>query len=163
MTGYFRDDGPLYELMLDEPGRRELDGLWQEFDFITAAPMRQYTSFVWFERTDRRFMRDPEFDFVRAEDKDATSEAKIEQLAEVYLAKARRNGASDVGARGDRRPFHGSSRRASAGSSRRRRRRSPAMSRPSRRSPSAPTAVRLSKAERDDVAAFYRACASRTG
>ena len=80
MTGYFRDDGPLYELMLDEQGQRELDRLWQEFDFITAAPMRQYTSFVWFERTDSRFMRDPEFDFVRAEDKDAASEAKIKQL-----------------------------------------------------------------------------------
>ena len=52
MTGYFRDDGPLYELMLDEQGQRELDGLWQEFDFITGAPMRQYTSFLWFERTD---------------------------------------------------------------------------------------------------------------
>ncbi|MEJ7636654.1 MAG: hypothetical protein WKF75_01385 [Singulisphaera sp.] len=36
MTGYFRDDGPLSELMLDERGQRELDCLWREFDFITA-------------------------------------------------------------------------------------------------------------------------------
>ena len=50
MTGYFRDDGPLYELMLDEHGRRELDRLWREFDFITGAPMRQYSSYLWFER-----------------------------------------------------------------------------------------------------------------
>jgi hypothetical protein len=42
MTGYFRDDGPLAELMLDEAGRRELDRLWREFDFITGAPLRQY-------------------------------------------------------------------------------------------------------------------------
>ena len=76
--------------------RRELDALWQEFDFITAAPMRQYTSFIWFERAEPPFMRDPEFDFARAEDKDATSEAKIKRLAEVYLAKARADGASDV-------------------------------------------------------------------
>ena len=48
---------PLYELILDEQGQRELDGLWQEFDFITGAPMRQYASFLWFERTDSRFMR----------------------------------------------------------------------------------------------------------
>ncbi|MCI0459345.1 MAG: DUF1592 domain-containing protein, partial [Gemmataceae bacterium] len=95
MTGYFRDDAPLYELLLDRQGQCELDGLWREFDFITAAPLRQHTSFVWFERTDSRFMRDPEFDFARAEDKDVTSEAKIQQLAKVYLAKARRNGASD--------------------------------------------------------------------
>ena len=39
-------------------------------------------------------MRDAEFDFARSEDKDATSEAKIDRLAEVYLAKARKLGAS---------------------------------------------------------------------
>ena len=39
MTGYFRDDAPLSDLILDEAGRRELDGLWREFDFITGAPI----------------------------------------------------------------------------------------------------------------------------
>ena len=42
MTGYFRDDGPLYELLLDAEGQRELDQLWEEFDFITGALVRQY-------------------------------------------------------------------------------------------------------------------------
>ena len=37
-------------------------------------------------------MEGVEFDFVRSEDKDATSSARIEQLADAYLAKARRNG-----------------------------------------------------------------------
>jgi hypothetical protein len=96
MTGYFRDDAPLSELLLDEESQRTLNRLWEEFDFITGAPIRQYTSFVWFERTDSRYMRDPEFDFARAEDKDVTSQAKIQRLAEVYLAKARRTGASKV-------------------------------------------------------------------
>ena len=96
MTGYFRDDGPLYELLLDEAGRTELDRLWREFDFVTTAPMRQYTSFVWFERTDSGYMRTPEFDFARAEDKDVTSTAKIEKLGEVYLEKAVDRGASPV-------------------------------------------------------------------
>ena len=36
--GYFRDDQPLYELILDEAGRRELDELWQELDFIALGP-----------------------------------------------------------------------------------------------------------------------------
>ena len=80
---YFRDDGPLYELMLDETGRRELDALWREFDFVTGAPVRQYTSFVWFERTDSPYMRDREFDFARSEDKDVTSEPKITRLPMV--------------------------------------------------------------------------------
>lgn len=95
MTGYFRDDAPLSALILDEQGQRELDRLWQEFDFITSAPMRQYASFLWFERTDSKFLRDPEFDFARAEDKDAASAPMIERLAEVYLAKARRDGANE--------------------------------------------------------------------
>src|SRR5204863_7050613 len=96
MTGYFRDDGPLYEMILDKGGQDELDRLWREFDFITGAPMRQHTSFIWFERTDSSFMRDPEFDVFRAEDKDSTSEARITQLARVYLDKARRRGAGDT-------------------------------------------------------------------
>lgn len=97
MTGYFRDDGPLYELMLDEAGRRELDRLWREFDFITGAPLRQYLSYLWYERAETGFLKgDSAFDFVRAEDKDAASEAKMGRFAEVYLAKARRVGASDT-------------------------------------------------------------------
>ena len=96
MTGYFRDDGPLYELLLDETGRKELDQLWREFDFITGAPMRQYSSYLWFECAETGFLRgDEAFNFVRAEDKDAASEAKMGRFAKVYLAKARRSGASE--------------------------------------------------------------------
>jgi hypothetical protein len=96
MTGYFRDDAPLRELILDDSGQRELDRLWREFDFITGAPMRQHSSYLWFERAESGFLRGNEFDFVRAEDKDAASDSKMSRLAEVYLAKARRFGASDL-------------------------------------------------------------------
>lgn len=92
MMGYFRDDGPLYDLILDDAEQRELDALWQELDFIASAPMRQYVGFLWFERTDSRYMRDPQFDFARAEDKNAQSADMIQQLAKVYLQKARDNG-----------------------------------------------------------------------
>jgi mono/diheme cytochrome c family protein len=96
MMGYFRDDGPLYDMVLDEQQQAELDALWQELDFVASAPMRQYSGFLWFERTDSRFMRDVEFDFARAEDKDACSDEKIKRLAEVYVAKARANGGDGV-------------------------------------------------------------------
>ncbi|HEV3024760.1 MAG TPA: DUF1587 domain-containing protein, partial [Pirellulales bacterium] len=96
MQGYFRDDGPLVELVLDDDQRGDLDSLWQELNFITSVPMRQYQDFVFFERAEPpRFMFGAEFDFARSEDKDVASEAKIEQLAVAYLAKARDNGASD--------------------------------------------------------------------
>ena len=93
MTGYFRDDAPLYDLMLDATQQRALDRLWDEFHFITLDPMRQYKDFIFFERAEPpRFMQGEEFDFARSEDKGSTSEGKIRQLADAYLAKARRNG-----------------------------------------------------------------------
>lgn len=88
--GYFRDDAPLYELTLDDHQRRELDGVWSELDFVTLAPVRQFKQFIWFERAEPpSFMVSPQFNAFRSEDDDITSEAKIAQLAEVYLAKAR--------------------------------------------------------------------------
>jgi hypothetical protein len=93
-TGYFRDDGPLYDLVLDEPGRRELDGLWDEFNVVASVPQRKHQSLVYFERTDSRFLSGAEFDFARAEDKDCTTEAKVKKLAELYHAKAVRDGAN---------------------------------------------------------------------
>ncbi len=96
MQGYFRDDGPLCELILDKKERDELDALWRELDFITLVPMRQYKDFIFFERAEPpRFMIDAEFDFARSEDKDATSEAKMDRLAKAYLGKAKRKGAND--------------------------------------------------------------------
>jgi mono/diheme cytochrome c family protein len=96
MTGYFRDDAPLYDLVLDRDGRRELDRLWRAFDFVTGAPMRQHAGFLWFERADSSWMRDPEFDPFRPEDKDCTTEVKITALSKVYIEKAKRRGAGET-------------------------------------------------------------------
>jgi len=94
MQGYFRDDEPLCDLILDEPQRSELDALWFELNFVTLAPLRQYKDFIFFERAEPpRFMGDAEFDFARSEDKDATTPEKIQRLATAYLAKARKQGA----------------------------------------------------------------------
>lgn len=88
--GYFRDDRPLYELVLDESQQRQLDDLWRELDFITLAPVRQFKQFIWFERAEPpSFMASAQFNAFRSEDDDVTSAAKIAQLADVYLAKAR--------------------------------------------------------------------------
>src|SRR4029077_11860186 len=95
MQGYYRDDGPLYELVLDEAARREIDSLWEEMHFVTGDARRQYQDFIFFERAEPpRFMYDAVFDFARSEDKDAASEAKMNRLAQAYLAKARKQGAS---------------------------------------------------------------------
>ena len=52
MQGYFRDDGPLYELVLDDAQRTELDSLWQNLNFVTQVPIRQYKDFLFFERAE---------------------------------------------------------------------------------------------------------------
>ena len=96
MMGYFRDDVPLCDLILTDDAREELDRLWRELNYVASAPQRQYAGFLWFERTDSRYMRDPEFDFARAEDKSAITESMIRKLAEVYLDKARRSGGSST-------------------------------------------------------------------
>lgn len=96
MTGFFRDDGPLYDLVLDDAARRELDKLWSDFEIASSIPQRMHTSFVWFERTDSRYMSDVEFDPYRPEDKSVTSQEKIAKLGEIYLAKAQRTNASET-------------------------------------------------------------------
>ena len=95
-TGYYRDDQPLYDLILDQEQQRELDDLWNELDFFASATMRQYQGFLWFDRTDSRFMRDPEFDFARPEDKTSLAQENIEKLSEVYTSKAARNGGGKI-------------------------------------------------------------------
>ncbi len=96
MMGYFRDDTPLMEMVLDEAGRRELDQLWLDFDFVAAVPERMHLEFIFYERAESGTIKGREFDFARSEDKDATTDAKIQRLGEVYLAKAARSGGNPV-------------------------------------------------------------------
>src|SRR5205814_1599238 len=96
MHGYYRDGEPLCELVLTDGERHELDALWDELNFVTLSPLRQYKDFIFFERAEPpRFLFEAEFDFARSEDKDAASEAKMNKLAELYLAKARKKKAGD--------------------------------------------------------------------
>ena len=91
--GFFRDDTPLCELVLDDAQKARLDRMWQELDFISNVPDRQFRQFVWFERGEPpSFMVSAEFNGFRPEDDDLTSEARIKQLAAVYTAKAVKSG-----------------------------------------------------------------------
>ena len=95
MMGYFRDDTPLYELVLSEAQQREIDRLWFELDFITLSPVRQYSGFIWYERAESGFINEAVFNFVRAEDRSANSEEMIGRFADVYLKKIRAKKGSD--------------------------------------------------------------------
>ncbi len=86
--GYFRDDAPLYDLILDREQQEKLDQMWRELDFISQAPLRQFSDYVYFEREEGSFLASEEFAFAR-EDTDVTSESKMQRLAQLYVAKAR--------------------------------------------------------------------------
>lgn len=89
-TGYFRDDQPLYDLILDDVGRHDLDTLWSDFEFACSVPQRMHAGLIWFERSESNFISDSDFAFARAEDPEVISGEKFRRFAEVYLAKARR-------------------------------------------------------------------------
>ena len=92
MFGYFRDDQPLYDLILNQEEQKQLDQMWQELLFATEAPKRQFSDYIYFERAEYpAFLNSKEFDFVR-EDAEITSQAKIQRFAKLYLAKAQARG-----------------------------------------------------------------------
>ncbi len=96
--GFFRDDAPLCALVLDDVQKARLDRMWQELDFISNVPDRQFRQFVWFERGEPpSFMQSAEFNGFRPEDDDLTSEARIKQLAALYTAKAVKGGVTGAG------------------------------------------------------------------
>jgi hypothetical protein len=81
VMGYFRDDTPLVEMIIDEKARNELNKLWDEFDFIADYSTRTWRQF---------FYDEPGRDQgpVQHSDRGVTSEATIFGLRDTYLAKA---------------------------------------------------------------------------
>jgi hypothetical protein len=45
VMGFWRDDNPLQELILDDKGKKELDRLWTEFDFFADYTARTFVQF----------------------------------------------------------------------------------------------------------------------
>jgi hypothetical protein len=83
-TGYFRDDTPLSDLILDDAGRRELDQLWDTFNFNAAIPARMLTSFLYAERG---ALHDAEFDQYRPENQAVTTQPMIKSLTDLLVEK----------------------------------------------------------------------------
>ena len=85
--GYFRDDTPLMELILDEKGQKELERLWNEFDYIG-----RYTEHTWvqyfFNQSGEVQGKGAESGTARPPDHEITDTAVIMGMKEAYLAKA---------------------------------------------------------------------------
>jgi hypothetical protein len=87
LMGYFRDDQPLYELILDDAQQKQLDEYWRELDFVASANIRTYTQFYLFET--REAAKAPEGGTPPIPEKEITSSERIRKVADSYLARAR--------------------------------------------------------------------------
>ncbi len=89
LMGYFRDDQPLYTLLLDDEQQAELDEMWQELEFVASSNIRMYTQFC--ANGSRQEGGPGEGDRAAAAGsmvEDVTSQARIEQRKAKYLARA---------------------------------------------------------------------------
>ncbi|MDB6131475.1 MAG: hypothetical protein JWM04_2582, partial [Verrucomicrobiales bacterium] len=92
LMGYFRDDQPLYELILDSSQQKELDEMWLEMDFVASATSRMYIQFYSNGRRESR--NAPEDESVQTapsapEETDITSQSKIKRLENTFLTQAK--------------------------------------------------------------------------
>ena len=94
VMGYFRDDTALQELILDENGKKELDRLWDEFDFIA-----DYTNRTWVQYYDNESGevqgKGAEAGTLRPADKAVNAPEIVFGLRDAYVAKAKSNPQND--------------------------------------------------------------------
>jgi len=88
VEGFFRDDQPLSKLVLDAKERAEIDSLWSELYFATDIWQKMLRGFVFFERSERNFMKHPDFDSIREEDPELPTEAVLKRFQEIYLRRS---------------------------------------------------------------------------
>ena len=87
VMGYFRDDTPLMEMILDEKGKQTLERLWQEFDYIGDYTTRTYVQYF-FNQSGEIRGKGRESGTERPLDKPVTAEAVIFGFRDAYIAKA---------------------------------------------------------------------------
>jgi len=90
VMGYFRDDQPLYELLLDAKQQATLDRMWREMDFVASINIRTYVEFAKLgTRGTRDDFKDGEPEVKEIEVEDIISEAKLRKLEADYLEIAK--------------------------------------------------------------------------
>jgi Protein of unknown function (DUF1592)/Protein of unknown function (DUF1588)/Protein of unknown function (DUF1587)/Protein of unknown function (DUF1595)/Protein of unknown function (DUF1585) len=87
VAGYYRDDLPLVQLILDDNSKKELDRLWNEADYMADFTSRTWTQFF-FNQSGEVYGKGAESSSDRPTDHAVTDEAVIFKLRDAYLAKA---------------------------------------------------------------------------
>ncbi len=92
LMGYFRDDRPLYELLLDRREQEKLDALWQELEFIALATPRTYVQFYLSESGAARDAAAAAIAGRADDNTDPASPSMIQKVAVSYLERAKAAG-----------------------------------------------------------------------
>jgi mono/diheme cytochrome c family protein len=94
VVGFYRDDTPLMEMILDEKGQQEINQLWDQFDFIANFTARTWTQYF-FNQSGEVAGTGAESGTPRPADHQITDTAVIMALRDAYLAKAKADPKND--------------------------------------------------------------------
>src|SRR5579872_6005124 len=87
VLGFFRDDQPLMELILDDKGQKELNRLWEEFEFISQFTARTFIQYF-FNQSGEVYGKGAESASLRPVGHEITDTPVIMELRDAYIAKA---------------------------------------------------------------------------
>ncbi len=94
VLGFFRDDTPLMDLILDAQGQKELNRLWDEFDFIGDITARTWTQY-YFNQSGEVQGNGAESGTPRPANHLITDTPVILAMRDAYLAKAASDQSND--------------------------------------------------------------------
>jgi len=80
IEGFFRDDQPLCKSVLSEEENRQLNRLWTELEFVSGITEKMLRGFVFFERSERNFLKHADFDPFKEEDPKLIEEETLNAL-----------------------------------------------------------------------------------
>lgn len=87
IEGFFRDDQPLCKHVLSDDQNEQLNRLWSELDFGTQIAEKMLRGFVFFERSERNFMKHADFDTFKEEDPALATDGAVLRLEQVYFQR----------------------------------------------------------------------------
>lgn len=88
VMGFWRDDNPLQELILDEKGKAQLDKLWTEFDFYAGHTARTFIQY-YFNQSGEVTGGGAEAGRPRPAGKEVTDSSVIAEIRDQYIAAAK--------------------------------------------------------------------------
>jgi len=91
VMGFWRDDLPLQQLILDDKGKKELDRLWTEFDFFADYTARTFVQF-YFNQSGEVLGHGAESGHPRPVGKAVTDASVIAAIRDEYTAYAKASG-----------------------------------------------------------------------